>query len=241
MRLLLPEPRPLAVENLLDLYDPAHTPWLRAGFVVATDGTVAVDGSSRPLQSPADQAVFATLRAVADAVMVGAGTVRTEEYGPVRPRPAGRDWRARHDREALVPLVIVSRSLGLDPAARCFSGPVVVVTCEAADPTRRARLAAVADVVVAGAEQVDLPAAVGQLHDRGLTRLLCEGGPQLLTGLLSADLVDELCLTLTPQLLGAGPQLLSRALPSPRRLGLTQLIDGDQGVLLARYSTRLAR
>jgi riboflavin biosynthesis pyrimidine reductase len=137
--------------------------------------------------------------------------------------------------------VIVSRSLELDPGARCFSGPVVVVTCEAADPTRRRRLAAVADVVVAGAEQVDFVAAVGQLHDRGLTRLLCEGGPQLLTGLLSADLVDELCLTLTPLLLGAGPQLLSRPLPYPHRLGLTQLIDGDDGVLLARYSTRLDR
>jgi riboflavin biosynthesis pyrimidine reductase len=61
------------------------------------------------------------------------------------------------------------------------------------------------------------------------------------TGLLSADLVDELCLTLTALLLGAGPQLLSRPLPYPRRLGLTQLIDGDDGVLLARYSTRLDR
>ena len=235
MRLLLPQRRQLSPYDLHELYASGRTPCLRAGFVLATDGGIAFDGSSRPLRTPTDEAAFHALRAVSDAVVVGAGTARAEDYGPVRPRPAGQEWRRGQGKPPIPPLVLVSRSLDIDPAARCFSGPSLVLTCEAADRGRRARLAQVTTLVVAGAEDVDLPAAVGALHERGLTRLLCEGGPRLLTALLQAQLVDELCLTLTPMLLGAAPQLLSAALPSPRRLELRHLVE-DDGVLLARYA-----
>jgi len=175
---------------------------------------------------------------VADAVVVGAGTARVEGYGPVRPRPAGIAWRTRHGRPAAPPLIIVSQSLNLDPGARCFSGPAFVVTCETADARRRDQLAEVASVIVAGSARVDLQAAVRELRARGLTRLLCEGGPQLLTSLLAAGLLDELCLTLTPLLLGSAPQLLTEALGFPHGLELMHLIDGGEGVLLARYGVR---
>lgn len=235
MRLLLPHPPSGQgpALDLHDLYDPGTGPLLRAGFVVTTDGGVAVDGGSRGLQTPADEAVFHALRAVADAVVVGAGTARGEGYGPVRPRPAGAAWRTAHDLSASPPLVLVSRSLQLDPADRCFAGPAVVVTCAAADPGRRAALAEVADVLVAGEDEVDLPRAVRLLHERGLTRLLCEGGPTLLTALVRAGLLDELCLTLTPRLLGTAPTLLTAQVDVA--LELQHLVDGGDGVLLARY------
>lgn len=238
MRLLLPEVRELGADDLHDLYDPGDSPCLRAGFVVTTDGGIALDGGSRSLQTPADSAVFHALRAVADAVVVGAGTARSEGYGPVRPRPTGAAWRAAHRLPASPPLVLVSRSADLDPEARCFTGPAIVVTCAAADAGRRARLAQVADVVVVGDDEVDLPAAVAALHGRGLTRLLCEGGPHLLTGLLRAGLVDELCLTHTPMLLGRAPTLLTEALEQPVQLELAHLVDGGGGVLLGRWSVR---
>lgn len=238
MRLLLPQPRPLSPDDLHDLYDSGPTPLTRGGFVVSLDGGISHEGGSRPLQSPADQIAFHTLRSVADAVLVGAGTVRTEGYGPVRLRSAGLAWRERHARTSVPALVIVSRSLELDPQARCFAGPAIVVTCESADDGRREQLAEVATVIVAGDSDVDLAAAVGELRRRGLTRLLCEGGPQLLTSLLAAGLVDELCLTLTPLLLGSAPQLLTEALAAPHRLELLHLIDGGEGVLLARYGVR---
>jgi riboflavin biosynthesis pyrimidine reductase len=229
LRLLLPEPRSLDDVDLLDLCAPA--PGLRAGFVLSTDGAVSAGGSSRPLQSPADLLSFTTLRAVSDAVVVGAGTARAEDYGPVRPRPAGREWRAAHGLPEQPPLVLVSRSLDLDPGARCFTGPTVVVTCAAApDPGR------FPDVVVAGEEEVDLADAVRQLAARGLRRLLCEGGPQLLTALLRAGLVDELCLTLSPLLVGAAPGLVAGPLAAPVPLRLEHLVDAGDGVLLARYS-----
>lgn len=232
MRLLVPESRELRDDELLDLYAPPQDAQLRAGFVLSVDGGIAADGSSRPLQSAADLTVFHALRAVSDAVVVGAGTARTEDYGPVRPRPAGQAWRLARDLPP-APLVIVSRSLLLDPSARCFDGPTVVVTCDAAPGRER-----FPDVVVAGDEQVDLAEAVRQLADRGLTRLLCEGGPQLLTGLLQAALVDELCLTLSPLLLGRAPGLLTAPLDAPLPLELVSLVDGGGGVLLARYRVR---
>lgn len=201
---------------------------MRAGFVLSTDGGIAQDGGSRALQSPADLAAFRTLRAVTDAVVVGAGTARTEDYGPVRLRGDGLAWREAHSRPATPTLVLVSRSLDLDPGGRWAEGPSVVVTCAAAAGRER-----FPDVIVAGDDEVDLTDAVRQLAERGLTRLLCEGGPQLLTALLEEDLVDELCLTHTPRLLGPAPGLLTRALT--RELDLRHLVDGGDGVLLARY------
>ena len=240
MQLLLPQVRPLEWRDLLDLYGsddgPHEGALLRAGFVLSADGGAAVAGSSRGLQSPADQAVFAALRAVSDAVVVGAGTARSEGYRPVGVRPAGRHWRSTHGRAPSPTLVLVSRSLALDPADPCFGGPAVVVTCGAADAARRAALEAVADVVVAGDDEVDLPAAVGALRERGLRRLLCEGGPTLLTGLLRAGLVDELCLTTSPVLLGAAPALLGQPLAAPLGLRLVHLVDGGDGSLLTRWA-----
>ena len=243
MRLLLPQSRPLAWSDLLDLYgtdggtdgEADGEARLRAGFVLSVDGGAAVAGGSRGLQSPADQAVFAALRAVSDAVVVGAGTARLEGYRAVRVRPEGRQWRSTHGRAASPTLVLVSRSLELDPSDACFTGPAVVVTCAAADPGRRAALEQVTDVVVAGQDDVDLPAAVRTLHDRGLRRLLCEGGPTLLSALLDAGLVDELCLTTSPVLLGTAPSLLVRALPAPLDLRLVHLVDGGDGSLLTRW------
>jgi riboflavin biosynthesis pyrimidine reductase len=230
VRLLLPEPRPLTADDLLDLYDPGDAPSLRAGFVVTTDGGIAHEGTSRTLQTPADEAVFHALRGVADAVVVGAGTARAEDYGPVRPRAAAQAWRQRRGLPDTPPLVLVSRSLDLDPGARCFAGPSVVVTCAAAPGADR-----FPDVIVAGDHEVDLAEAVRQLGERGLTRLLCEGGPHLLTALLAARLVDELCLTHTPRLLGPAPGLLTQEQDPPVDLQLQTLVDGGDGVLLARY------
>ena len=227
------------VDSLEQAYDPGAGPSLRGGFVLSTDGAIAVEETSAGLSSPADKQVFRALRAVTDAVVVGAGTARREDYRPVQPSPTGALWRAERDLPPLPPLVIVTASAQLSPGARCFTageGPrTVVVTCASADPAQRAALAEVADVLVVGEDEVCLPSMVAALHGRGLTRLLCEGGPALLTDLLTAGLVDELCLTATPLLVGGAPGLLSRALPAPLRLAPVHLLDGGGGVLLGRW------
>lgn len=223
MRQLLPEVREISAEDLPDLYDVAG-PHLRADFVLSVDGAIAVDGRAGPLGSPADKAVFTALRTVADAVIVGAGTARAEDYGPVRHRPAAADWRAARGRSPETPLVVVTRSGGIPVGARFLVGPLLVAAPEGV-------------AVPEGIEvirTVEPTALVAALHERGLTRLLCEGGPALLTSFLQAGVVDELCLTTAPTVVGDGPRLLGAAPATDLRL--TSLVYDDPGVLLARWA-----
>jgi len=224
VRLLLPDPRELTPEDLYDLYD-APGPHLRAGFVVSVDGAVAIDGSSKPLGSPADKAVFTALRTCADAVVVGARTARTEDYGPVAHRPAAQAWRAAHGRSAETPLVVVSRSGDIPADARFLQGSVILAVPEGVDvPPFRGEVV----------RTVDPGELVAALHARGFSRLLCEGGPALLTSMLGAGVVDELCLTTSPKAVGEGPRLLGSALLTELRL--VSLVYDDPGVLLARWA-----
>jgi riboflavin biosynthesis pyrimidine reductase len=223
MRLLHPTSRDLSAEDLPDLYD-VPGPHLRAGFVLSVDGAIAVDGRSAPLGSPADKAVFRALRTVADAVVVGAKTARDEDYGPVRHQPAAAAWRAAHGRTPETPLVVLSRSGHVAPDARYLDGPVLLAVPEGVD---------VPDTSAEVVRTTDPAVLVAALHARGLTRLLCEGGPSLLTAFLSAGVVDELCLTTSPTAVGDGPHLLGDV---PRTdLELLSLVHDDPGVLLARW------
>ena len=95
----------------------------------------------------------------------------------------------------------------------------------------------VADVVVAGDAGVELPVALAELRARGHAVTLCEGGPTLLAELVTADLLDELCLTLAPVLVaGAGVRIL-RGPPVPElvRLPLASVLEED-GYLFLRYA-----
>lgn len=224
MKLLLPEVRDVTAEDLFDLYD-APGPHLRAGFVASVDGAIAVDGRSGPLGSPADKAGFRALRTVADAVLVGAGTARAEDYGPVRHQPSAARWREAHGRSPDTPLVVLSRSGRIAPDARFLGGPVLLAVPEGVD------VPAMSGEVLRTVDPVELLAA---LHERGFTRLLCEGGPSLLTTLLAAGVVDELCLTTSPTAVGDGPHLLGQVPLTD--LELRSLVYDDPGVLLSRWS-----
>ncbi|MGH9183752.1 MAG: pyrimidine reductase family protein [Acidimicrobiales bacterium] len=204
-------------------------PWVVANFVSSADGSATLDGRSGPLGSGLDRRVFRLLRSLADVVLVGAGTVRAERYGPVRgPDPA--------------PLAVVSASLDLDWQGRLFTDAVarpLVITGAASDPERRAHAAQVAEVVVIGEERVDLGRAVAALGGRGHRVVLCEGGPSVLGQLLAADALDELCLTLSPILVGGdGPRIASHAQPArPLELRPVSLLEED-GTLFLRYLRR---
>jgi len=180
------------------------------------------------------------LRGLADVVLVGAGTARTEGYRALRPKPAYADLRASNRQPPAPVLALVSGRLDLDPASELFHGGgqrTVVVTSAATGSDARARLAEVADVLVAGDERVDLPAALDELARRGLGRVLCEGGPTLLAELSASGRLDELCLTLAPQLVaGDGPRILAGD-ELDVRFSLGHLLESD-GVLFTRYVAR---
>jgi len=195
-------------------------------MVASADGAAAADGLSGGLSSPGDRRLFWLLRGLADVILVGAGTARTEGYRPTRGKDNWAELGLRAGRPAAPPLALVSRALVLDPAAPLIADApadarTIVITCAASPADRRAELAGVADVIVAGDDAVDLTMALAALAGRGLGRVLCEGGPTLLTGLAACGALDELCLTLSPVLAGPSPvRVTARPLTAhPERTG----------------------
>jgi riboflavin biosynthesis pyrimidine reductase len=231
----------LTEDDLVEAYAPDRSrPAVRINFVTSLDGAVQVDGYSRGLSGEADRKVFGILRRHADAVMVGAGTLRHEGYRAVRMSDDLRHWRTRRGLREDPTLVVVSAALDLDPASPTFTdAPVrpVVLTHSGADDAKRAALAESADVVVCGESVVDLGHGLDELRKRGLDQVLCEGGPHLFGALLAADLVDELCLTVSPLLAGPGSgRIIEGAVgPAPHQLVPVQIIEAD-GALLTRYA-----
>jgi riboflavin biosynthesis pyrimidine reductase len=175
---------------------PSRRPWVRATMVSTLDGTMrGPDGSSRSISTPTDQRVFGLARREADVILVGAGTIRAEDY-----RPSVRT------------VAIVTRRLDLPLTLRMFSErtaeharPIAFTTTVSAASAPSA-LRDVIDIVGCGDDTVELPRVIADLKDRGLGRILCEGGPALLGELIAAGLLDELLLTLVPSLLGGGPR-----------------------------------
>jgi riboflavin biosynthesis pyrimidine reductase len=223
MRRILPPGGPGDVELSEAYAYPPERPWVRANMVATVDGAAAGgDGLSGTVSGPADRAVFGVLRRLADVVLVGAATVRAEGYRPAR-----------------LPIAVVSGRLDLDLDAPLYAAAehrTLVITCATAPPDRLALAREVADVLVCGEQRVDLAAAVTELDRRGLGRVLCEGGPTLLRALAGEGLLDELCLTVAPNLVGgaAGRILGGELLPAAAALTLRQLLE-DDGWLFARY------
>lgn len=204
MRALLPADAgadPLSV-YAADRPPSAERPWTFANMVGGLDGSAAHGGRVGALSGPTDRSLFVLLRSLADAVVVGAGTVRAEGYGPVRLPDDLRQRRLDEGRDAAPPIVVVSRSLRIDWSSRLFAADVpartVVVTAGAAGSEAIAEARAHARVIVAGDERVDLPAALGELRRLGVGALLTEGGPTFLGELIHGALLDELCLTISP-------------------------------------------
>lgn len=202
----------------------------RANMVATLDGAaVGADGRSGSINTGADRKVFALLRALADVILVGAGTARVERYRrPDRPEP--RWARLREGRTPAPAIAVVSASgrlpdrLGVTGAsasperpfagrASTVRGDAFLITCQAADPPELARASKALGpdrVLLCGTTRVRLDVALERLADLGLCDVLCEGGPHLLAELTAAGLLDELCLTIAPTLLGG---------PAPRILG----------------------
>lgn len=238
---LLTAPVGEVIDDLVTFCLDHHRPGgrrLLLNMVTSLDGATAAGGETAPLSDDDDRALFVALRAAADVVLVGAGTVREEDYGPIRlPVPAQEARRARGLSD-LPRLAVVSRSLDLDPSARLFSDPSrrpYLLTGEASPLDRRERLASRADVVTAGEAEARPGQILDFFFDRGHEVILCEGGPSLNGELVAEDLVDEFNVTLAPVMVG-GPssRLVRRAPLVSNRFRLERLMAGER-MLFARY------
>jgi riboflavin biosynthesis pyrimidine reductase len=203
-------------------------PGVRVNMIFSADGAAAFGGRAGPLSCPLDQQLLKTLRGFADVVLVGAGTARAENYGPVRLTDAGRT--------APPPIAVISRSGRLP--SRLFDDPdqpPIVVTCAHAAAARDERSDDGRRVLVAGEESVDVARAVALLRARGMQRVLCEGGPTVLDALVEADAVDEICVTLAPKLAASQPvgqRLSPSPLPAPVSMRLEHALVCDDYLFL---------
>jgi 5-amino-6-(5-phosphoribosylamino)uracil reductase len=229
-----------AIEALADLYaypDPCpETGWVRANMASTLDGAAAgADGLSGSIGSAVDKVVFAVLRGLADVVLVGAGTARAEGYGPARAKPEFARRRLDAGQWPAPALAFVTRSGRLPTHPELFTGPDAawIVTCAAADVEALHGIAG-ERVLVAGESDVDPAVAVAQLAARGMRRVLLEGGPSLLARAVAVGRVDELCLTITPQLTGGDGPRIAHGPASGVALRAAHLVECD-GTLLGRW------
>lgn len=230
-------------ESLEALYRPPRPGWVRANMVVSLDAAVEMGGRSGALGGPDDRIVFHALRALADVVLVGAGTARAENYGPAKVAGPARARRVERGQAPTPPVAVVTGRADLDPSGRLFTEATadtaprpIVLTCAKAPVQARAALAERADVVLCGDDSVDLITALDELRARGLAGVLCEGGPTVMTGLIAAGALDELCVTQSPILAGPGHKVLVAGPPLAEAVpaDLVHLLAGD-GLLFGRY------
>lgn len=190
-------------------------PWITACMVSGLDGSTAIDRSSRGLSSSADTRLLLGLRGMVDVVLVGAETARQERY--TAPTRDG------------LRLAIVSRTANFDFDAPLWASDRVVLLLPDDAP----------DVPVAsiraGVGTLDLAAAIARL-DADIVQ--CEGGPRL-NGLLTAhDLIDELDLTISPQITGGSSDRLTFGAPElAHPMDLTHVLEED-GYLFTRWLRR---
>ncbi|MFU8840198.1 MAG: dihydrofolate reductase family protein [Nitriliruptoraceae bacterium] len=243
LRRLLPDPTQLTLEELyqgllLDDPAPGRPAHVALCLVASADGAVAVDGLSGGLGGPADLRALSQLRAANDVSLVGAGTVRDENYVPLTGPPERRADRVAKGLRPVPRLAIVTASGRLDPELDVFSDPAeppIVLTSRAADADRLAAIGDRAEVHVVAETRLDAATIVTTLAELGLPRVLCEGGPRLNQVLLAGGHLDELFLTLAPTLVGGpAPRIITGDVEAATPLELVSVYE-HEGDLLLRY------
>lgn len=227
----------------LRLHERAHAerPWVVTNFATTADGRATIDGRSGPIGDDGDLEVFRRLRTQVDALLIGTRTLGIERYGRAVRRP---ELRAAREALGLVPeplVATVSRSGELPLDIPLFQTPDADVVVFAPTATPEPDCPACVTLVRLDPAELTLTSALRHLRaEHGVRSLLCEGGPTLMGALLHEGLVDEVFLTLAPQLAGGGtgPTMSSGpALADPATLELVWALE-RAGSLYLRYAVR---
>ncbi|MGC4963729.1 dihydrofolate reductase family protein [Gordonia sp. DT101] len=215
-------------------------PYLRVNMVSSIDGAVTHDGRSGGLAGPGDKAVFRVLRALADVIIVGARTAVVEGYRQPSPDEVFTAVRAERDQAPAPALALLSRTLSIPTEYAPLAQPdTVVFTCRAASADRRAALRdAGATLIDCGDDDVDMNAVLDVCAERGWVRALSEGGPTLLGSFIDDDVLDELCVTTSPNAVAgdAGRIAHHPAQAALHRMRPVTIITDDDGFVFIRWT-----
>ncbi len=223
--------------------DDMRSCWVRGNMITSIDGGATTAGKSGFLGAAGDRAVFAALRELADVIVVGATTARVENYSGVQLGAAERLARQRRGQAEVPPIAVLTRSGLLDRDSKLFHrtevAPLVLTSSGAVADTRR-RLGTLAEVVDASGpepDSVDLRSALALLTERGLVRVLTEGGPGILGLFTQQDLLDELCVTVSPVLVGGDAGRIVTGTGEVRSgMELRHALTDGAGYLYLRYT-----
>jgi riboflavin biosynthesis pyrimidine reductase len=244
MRLLYPHFEDVVdpAEIYADLPSAVGRPSVRLNMIVSVDGGTSWNGVSGGLGGPADKALFAVMRTLPDVILVASGTMRAEHYGPAVLPAHVQEVRSSRGQRPVPPVAVVSQRCDFDWGSNFFTAATerpLIITVASAAPTNLERARAVADVIVAGDERVDLRVAVTELGERGTEHILAEGGPTLNGELATAGLLDELCVSLAPLLASGDAKriIAGSALAQLEHLRLRSILEDDDYLFL-RYRAR---
>ena len=243
---LLSSARTVNAAELVELYrypDGLDRCCVRANMIASLDGGATVDGRAGGLADAGDQALFKALREAADVILVGAGTVRAENYSGAQLTVAGRQRRHGRGQREVPPIAVITASGALEPESRLFSRcetPPLVFTTTVSFTATRERLRGCAEVLDASTSDpiaVEPTAVLAELGRRGLHRVLCEGGPSLLGDIVGLGLLDELALTIAPMLVaGAAPRIVVGHTPVTTGFRAAHILTDEEGYLYTLFT-----
>jgi riboflavin biosynthesis pyrimidine reductase len=231
--------------RLTDFYaypDDLQACWVRGNMIASLDGAATDEGKAGGLAGPGDRALFRLMRDHADVILVGAATVRIENYSGAQLGAAQRQARRRRGQAEVPPIAVVTQRGDLEHDARLFTRtevpPLILTSSEGVADARR-RLGSVAEVIDASGphpDRVDGATALKVLAERKLFRVLTEGGPRFLSVLIEDGLLDELCLTIAPILVGGmARRIATGPLEVHAPMRRAHLLTDDAGYLYTRY------
>jgi riboflavin biosynthesis pyrimidine reductase len=216
---------------------PADRPYVVSNFVASADGRTTVGGRTAPLSGSGDIEVFSLLRTQADAVLIGAETVRVERYAPLVSRRDMLGFRLDEGRAEQPLAIVVSRSGRMPEDIPLFNDPASRVLFFTSSPLPGPGAWA-AEV---SAHQLDPgPGPLASMmrtayDDYGVRSVLCEGGPSLLGSLLAEGLLDEYFLTVSPSLAGAAELGIASGAFAPQAMQLIWVLEHEDEIFL-RYA-----
>jgi len=216
--------------------------WVRANMIASLDGGATDDGTVGGLAGAGDRALFARMRQEADVILVGAATVRIENYSGAQMSATQRLERHRRGQAEVPPIAVVTHTADFEHDAKLFTRsevPPLILTCREAVADARRNLAGLAEVIDASGrhtDRVDPAAVLSILAGRGLRRVLTEGGPQLLSLFIKHDLIDEMCITIAPVLVGGQARRIAAGSGEAHtRMRRSHLLTDPDGYLYTRY------